>query len=152
MLESLGYRVYATGSGQEAVAVYMEKHKEIDLVILDMIMPGLSGDEVFERLRDQSEDPGSFMQRLQHQRPPQKILDRGCVGFMQKPFHLEQSFANGSVRVRRQSRMLTSAILPPRKRGNRIHKGTSGMHPAYRARNALISIVAFRISFVSPPI
>ena len=43
MLEMLHYRVLPVGSGQEAVAVYMEKGKEIDLVILDMIMPGISG-------------------------------------------------------------------------------------------------------------
>ena len=39
----MGYRVYAAGSGQEAIAVYMEKRNEIDLVILDMIMPGMIG-------------------------------------------------------------------------------------------------------------
>ena len=42
LLESMGYRVYAVGSGQEAIAVFMEKRNEIDLVILDMIMPGIS--------------------------------------------------------------------------------------------------------------
>ena len=52
MLESMGYRVYAAGSGQEAIAVYMEKRNEIDLVILDMIMPGISGGETFDRLRE----------------------------------------------------------------------------------------------------
>jgi len=41
MLELLGYRVYAAGSGQEAVALYMEKQKEIDFILLDMIMPGI---------------------------------------------------------------------------------------------------------------
>ena len=52
LLESMGYRVYAAGSGQEAIAVYMEKRNEIDLVILDMIMPGISGGETFDRLRE----------------------------------------------------------------------------------------------------
>ena len=60
LLESLGYRVYAAGSGQEAIAVYMEKRNEIDLVILDMIMPGISGGETFDRLREiNSGDQGS---------------------------------------------------------------------------------------------
>jgi two-component system, cell cycle sensor histidine kinase and response regulator CckA len=90
MLVSLGYRVYATGSGQEALAVYQEKRKEIDLVILDMIMPGISGGETFDRLRDI--DPGvrvllssgySINGEAKH------ILDRGCNGFLQKPFQLE---------------------------------------------------------------
>ena len=40
LLEFMGYRVYAAGSGQKAISVYMEKRNEIDLVILDMIMPG----------------------------------------------------------------------------------------------------------------
>jgi PAS domain S-box-containing protein len=90
MLVSLGYRVYATGSGQEALAVYQEKRKEIDLVILDMIMPGISGGETFDRLREI--DPGvrvllssgySINGEAKH------ILDRGCNGFLQKPFQLE---------------------------------------------------------------
>jgi CheY-like chemotaxis protein len=41
LLELLGYRVYEAGSGQEAITVYMEKQKEIDLILLDMIMPGI---------------------------------------------------------------------------------------------------------------
>jgi two-component system, cell cycle sensor histidine kinase and response regulator CckA len=91
MLESLGYRVYAAGSGQEALAVYMEKRKEIALVLLDMIMPGISGGETFDRLR--AIDPAirvllssgySINGEARH------ILDRGCNGFLQKPFHLEQ--------------------------------------------------------------
>ncbi|TSA45490.1 MAG: response regulator, partial [Deltaproteobacteria bacterium] len=52
LLESMGYQVYPAGSGQEAIAVYMEKQKEINLVILDMIMPGMSGGETFDRLRE----------------------------------------------------------------------------------------------------
>ncbi len=91
MLLSLGYRVHAAGSGQEAVAVYMEKGREIDLVILDMIMPGMSGGETFDRLR--KIDPGirtllSSGYSIDGQ--AQDILDRGCSGFLQKPFHLEQ--------------------------------------------------------------
>ena len=68
LLESLGYRVYAAGSGQEAIAVYLEKRKEIDLVILDMIMPGISGGETFDRLREINPESGFFFQRLQHRR------------------------------------------------------------------------------------
>ena len=90
MLEFLGYRVYAGGSGQEAIAVYMEKQKEIDLVLLDMIMPGISGGETFDRLREIN--PGikvllSSGYSINGQ--AQEIMDRGCNGFIQKPFQLE---------------------------------------------------------------
>lgn len=89
LLESRGYRVYAVGSGQEAIAVYLEKRNEIDLVILDMIMPGISGGETFDRLREIN--PGikvllSSGYSIEGQ--AQEILDRGCNGFIQKPFQL----------------------------------------------------------------
>ncbi|MCE5263269.1 MAG: PAS domain S-box protein [Deltaproteobacteria bacterium] len=90
MLESLGYRVFVTGSGQEAVAVFMEKKDQIDLVILDMIMPGISGGETFDRLREI--EPGIavlFCSGYSVNHRVQEILDRGCRGFLQKPFSLE---------------------------------------------------------------
>jgi two-component system, cell cycle sensor histidine kinase and response regulator CckA len=90
ILESLGYRVYAAASGQEAIAVFMEKRKEMDLVLLDMIMPGISGGETFDRLREIH--PGiavllSSGYSINGQ--AQEILNRGCRGFLQKPFTLE---------------------------------------------------------------
>ena len=90
LLESLGYRVYTAGSGQEAIAVYMEKHKEIDLVILDMTMPGLSGGETFDRLRAINSSIRVLLSSgysLEGQ--AQEILNRGCSGFLQKPFSLD---------------------------------------------------------------
>jgi two-component system cell cycle sensor histidine kinase/response regulator CckA len=91
MLESLGYRVYTAKSGQEAIAIYIEKRNEIDLVILDMIMPGLSGGETFDDLREIN--PGvkvllSSGYSISGQ--AQEILDRGCNGFIQKPFRLDK--------------------------------------------------------------
>lgn len=90
MLESLGYRVFAAGSGQEAIAVFLEKRGSIDLVILDMIMPGISGGETFDRLRDfDPEIAVLFCSGYSVNDRVQEILDRGCRGFLQKPFSLE---------------------------------------------------------------
>ena len=91
LLSSLGYRVYLAGSGQEAIAVYRTKRNEIDLVILDMIMPGLSGGETFDRLREI--DPGVkvlLSSGYSIDGEAKTIMDRGCNGFLQKPFHIEQ--------------------------------------------------------------
>jgi two-component system cell cycle sensor histidine kinase/response regulator CckA len=91
MLESLGYRVYAAGSGQEALAVYMEKREEIDLVILDMIMPGISGGETFDRLREIHPPLRVLLSSgYSINGQAQEILNRGCNGFIQKPFQLEK--------------------------------------------------------------
>lgn len=91
LLESLGYRVYVAGSGQEAVAIYMEKKDDVDLVILDMIMPGISGGETFDRLREINPEVRVLLSSgYSITGQAQDILDRGCNGFLQKPFHIGQ--------------------------------------------------------------
>ena len=91
MLTSLGYRVYAARSGQEALAVFREKRDEIDLVILDMIMPGISGGETFDRLREVKPSIRVLLSSGYSINGEAKtIMERGCNGFLQKPFHLEK--------------------------------------------------------------
>jgi len=97
LLEFLGYRVYTAGSGQEAIAVYMEKRNKIDMVILDMIMPGISGGETFARLREINPEAKVLLSSGYSINGEAKtIMDRGCNGFIQKPFQLEK--LSGKVR------------------------------------------------------
>ena len=87
LLEYMGYRVYAAGSGQEAIAVYMEKRNEIDLVILDMILPEMSGGATFDRLREIDPEIRVLLcSGYSIEGEAQQIMDRGCNGFIQKPF------------------------------------------------------------------
>ncbi len=87
LLEYLGYRIYTAGSGQEAIAVYTEKRNEIDLVILDMILPGMSGGETFDRLREIDPEIRVLLcSGYSIEGEAQQIMDRGCNGFIQKPF------------------------------------------------------------------
>jgi two-component system, cell cycle sensor histidine kinase and response regulator CckA len=91
LLEFMGYMVYAAESGQEAIAVFMEKRTEIDLVILDMIMPGISGGDTFDKLRKINPEIKVLLSSgysLTGQ--AQEIMNRGCNGFLQKPFHIEK--------------------------------------------------------------
>ncbi len=86
MLESLGYHVYLAGSGQEAFAVYMEKWRKIDLVILDMILPGISGGDTFDRLKDINPEVKVLLSSgYSVEGQATQILERGCKGFIQKP-------------------------------------------------------------------
>lgn len=90
MLEMLDYHVFCAGSGQEALAVFMEKQNEIDLVVLDMILPGMSGSQTFEALRQiNPQIPVILASGYNAKGEAQKILDKGCNGFIQKPFHLQ---------------------------------------------------------------
>ncbi|MCX5826701.1 MAG: PAS domain S-box protein [Deltaproteobacteria bacterium] len=89
LLESLGYRVYMAGGGQEGLAIYEEKRDEINLVILDMVMPGISGGETFDRLRESNPDIRVLLcSGYSINGQAQNILDRGCNGFIQKPYKM----------------------------------------------------------------
>ena len=87
MLEALEYSVLTARSGQEAVVVFEKNHDLIDLVILDVIMPDMGGEETFNQLR--RIDPsvcvilssGYSLDGL-----AMKIMDQGCKAFIQKPF------------------------------------------------------------------
>lgn len=91
MLEMLHYRVLPAGSGEEAVAIYMEKHQAIDIVILDMVMPGISGGRTFDLLREINPDVGVILASgYSAEGEARKIINRGCWGFIQKPFKLQE--------------------------------------------------------------
>ena len=78
-------------SGMEAIALFAEKKDEIDLVILDMIMPGISGGKTFDRLREI--DPGVpviLASGYSMDGDAANIMSRGCDTFLQKPFLMSQ--------------------------------------------------------------
>jgi len=90
MLKSFGYSVLMAQSGDAAIQIFRENKNSIDLVVLDMIMPGLSGGEVFDKIKDIN--PGvkillSSGYSIDGQ--AKKILERGCDGFIQKPYDLK---------------------------------------------------------------
>ncbi|MBN2256048.1 MAG: response regulator, partial [Deltaproteobacteria bacterium] len=83
------YTVIRAGSGREALAIFEEDRENIDLVILDMIMPGMGGKEVFERLKDIREDVKILLASgYSNKGDPEELLEKGCEGFIQKPFTL----------------------------------------------------------------
>lgn len=51
MLSNLGYQVVTAQNGRKAVEIYKIRNQAIDLVILDMIMPEMSGEETFDCLK-----------------------------------------------------------------------------------------------------
>ncbi|MEE9910827.1 MAG: PAS domain S-box protein [Deltaproteobacteria bacterium] len=89
LLKNLGYRVTAVGSGQEAITIYTEKRQEFDLVILDMIMPGISGGKTFNALLEINPAVKVILSSgYSVDGEAQQIMDRGCRGFIQKPFRI----------------------------------------------------------------
>jgi PAS domain S-box-containing protein len=91
LLEELGYTVLSALSGKEALEIFKKNSNKIDLVIMDMIMPGMGGGETFDHLRDINPDIKVLLSSgYSVDGQATKILRRGCNGFIQKPFNLNQ--------------------------------------------------------------
>jgi PAS domain S-box-containing protein len=91
LLSRLGYTVIPATSGEDAVAIYRENNRAIDLVIIDMIMPRMSGGELYALLRKINPNIRTILSSgYSINAAAQDILDQGCNGFIQKPFDLAQ--------------------------------------------------------------
>lgn len=91
MLEVLGYKVLSAKSGKEAIEIYKKFKEEIALVILDMIMPGTGGGEIFKALKQiNSHIKVILSSGYSLEGQAEKILARGCSGFIQKPFNIRE--------------------------------------------------------------
>jgi two-component system cell cycle sensor histidine kinase/response regulator CckA len=91
MLQRLGYEVIEARGGKEAVSFYKEKQDTIDLVILDMIMPELGGGPTFDQLkRIEPEVKVLLSSGYSREGQANEIMARGCRGFIQKPFTMEE--------------------------------------------------------------
>ncbi len=87
MLKKLGYTVFTADNGNDGIRIYEENRSAIDMVILDLIMPGMNGELTFEELRKRN--PGvkvllSSGYSINGQAV--NIMEKGCMGFIQKPF------------------------------------------------------------------
>ena len=91
MLKRLGYRVLTAKSGEAALDQIVRMGSQIDLVILDMIMPGLDGGQTFDRIRKiHPQMPVMLSSGYAINGQAETIMRRGCNGFIQKPFSVFQ--------------------------------------------------------------
>ena len=89
LLEHLGYEVLVAENGERAVDLYRANRGRIDAVVLDMVMPGLSGGETFDRLRGIDPKIGVLLSSgYSIDSQASEILARGCDDFIQKPYDL----------------------------------------------------------------
>ena len=90
LIEKLGYTVFKAGSGEDALETYRSKKEYIDLVILDMIMPGMNGEQTFSKLKEIDSDVNVLISTgFSVEGRPSLLLKKGCKGVLQKPFTYE---------------------------------------------------------------
>lgn len=91
MIGRMGFHTISACSGDEAVSLYRDNSDGIDLVVLDLIMPGTSGSETFDLLRQI--DPAVkvlLASGYSIDRQATALMERGCNGFIQKPYNVEE--------------------------------------------------------------
>ena len=91
MLMTLGYEVVTASDGLEGVDRYQGLWREIDLVIVDMIMPAMGGREAFRRMKEINPGIRAILSTgYSMEGAVQEIMEEGMLGFIQKPYRLDQ--------------------------------------------------------------
>ena len=86
ILKELGCHVTAVSSGIKGIDFYKEKHNDIDIVILDKIMPEMNGLEVFRELKKIEPDVKVVLASGYSEEQAQDLLNEGVKAFIRKPY------------------------------------------------------------------
>jgi PAS domain S-box-containing protein len=91
MIKAIGYDVITALRGSQAIDIYKKKGADIDVVLLDMIMPTMGGGELFDELKDIDNDVRVILSSgYSLDGKASEIISRGCNGFIQKPFNIKE--------------------------------------------------------------
>jgi len=91
LLKRMGYKVLVAKSGQAAIELYKSNQDEIEMVILDMIMPEMDGGDTYDKLKKINPDIKALLSSgYSIDGQATEILKRGCDGFIQKPFNIKE--------------------------------------------------------------
>ncbi len=89
LLENIGYNVLVATSGEEALAAYAGCGNRIDLVILDMVMPNMSGEETLLQLKQLDRNVKVIISSgYALDGESNNLMEQGCAAIIQKPFNL----------------------------------------------------------------
>ncbi|MCD6353257.1 MAG: PAS domain S-box protein, partial [Proteobacteria bacterium] len=88
-LKSLGYQVLLARSGKQAIKEYKKNKEDIDMVILDMVMPEMGGGKTYDQLKKVNPKIKVLLSSgYSINGEAREILNRGCDSFIQKPFNI----------------------------------------------------------------
>jgi two-component system, OmpR family, KDP operon response regulator KdpE len=108
-LEANNYRVLAAASGQEGL-VLAAQHRPA-LMILDLGLPDLSGQEVLRRLREWSNAPVIVLSVQDDEKGKVTALDAGADDYVTKPFNADELLARLRVALRRSTKTEEAAVV-----------------------------------------
>ena len=90
ILQFVGYSVISADNGKEGVEAYRQKSKDISAVLLDMIMPVMSGKEAFIEIKEINPNAKILLvSGFRQDARVEEVMQMGADGFLQKPYSLE---------------------------------------------------------------
>lgn len=91
MLEQFGYQALTAKTGLAGIDLYRAEHRRIDAVILDLSMPGISGLEAYERMKQINPDIRALLTSgFMEDELLSSSREKGIRGFVQKPYSAEE--------------------------------------------------------------
>lgn len=91
MLHKLGYRVLTANDGRDAIDLFNQHSTEVDLVIFDMAMPTMSGEELFTNIKRIAPHVKTLLTSGYHERNViDALMHQGLSGFLPKPFNMSE--------------------------------------------------------------
>jgi len=91
MLQKVGFNTLKARNSEEACRFYEDKKEQIDIVVLDMVMPGEKGTKTYKRLKRLNPDIRVLISTgLEKDRDVDEILNDGQNGYIKKPFKFEE--------------------------------------------------------------
>jgi len=107
IIKKSGYKPQPVYSGTEAL-IYLE-NRRWDMVLLDLMLPGLNGEEVISKIREESQVPVLIISAKLDQRTKIEMLRTGADDYITKPFDIEEVSARIDSHLRRAR--LTTEVL-----------------------------------------
>src|SRR5580692_2982283 len=107
-LSAQGYDVRTANDPEEGLQVYRDWAP--DLVVTDLVMPGMSGVEVTRAIRVRATTPILVLSVRDHERSKVEALDAGADDYVTKPFGIQELLARVRAHLRRAPERATAAI------------------------------------------
>lgn len=105
-LKMEGYSIYSCASGLEAWRIFQEE--TIDLVLLDVMMPGMDGLTLLRKIRESRDTPVIFLTARGEEMDKVSALSLGADDYMVKPFSLAELSARVAVQLRHVKKLKQS--------------------------------------------
>lgn len=108
-LEHEGYKVCEAKDGTEGLELFKKEY--FDLILLDLMMPKMSGEEVCKKIRETSQIPIIVLTAKEQLLSKVNLLDMGADDYITKPFEIEELFARMRVALRNKKAYSTEDII-----------------------------------------